>query len=212
MAEMNEQTPEKVGFFQKIKNFFSKSSKQVANKVDDMIDDVKESEYGEKVSQMAKNVGEKARDVIEDVKDSKFAEKVTETAKNVGEKARDIVEDVKDSKFAEKVGDAKDAVVEKAKEFGGEVSDFYNRKVKGLLGKIAGIPCLSKAAAKFQDSPENTDAEEEKLDGLDCMVARIIEDGVITPEEEQELIQKANELGIDADQFLAEVREKMSNK
>lgn len=207
---MNEQTPEKVGFFQKIKNFFSKSSKQVANKVDDMIDDVKESEYGEKVSQVAKNVGEKARDVIEDVKDSKFAEKVTETAKNVGEKARDIVEDVKDSKFAEKVGDAKDVVVEKAKEFGGEVSDFYNRKVKGLLGKIAGIPALSKAAAKFQASPENTDAEEEKLDGLDCMVARIIEDGVITPEEEQELIQKANELGIDAEQFMAEVREKMN--
>lgn len=175
-----------------------------------MIDDVKESEYGEKVSQVAKNVGEKARDVIEDVKDSKFAEKVTETAKNVSEKARDIVEDVKDSKFAEKVGDAKDVVVEKAKEFGGEVSDFYNRKVKGLLGKIAGIPALSKAAAKFQASPENTDAEEEKLDGLDCMVARIIEDGVITPEEEQELVQKANELGIDADQFMAEVREKMN--
>ena len=59
-------------------------------------------------------------------------------------------------------------------------------------------------------SPENTDAEEEKLDGLDCMVARIIEDGVITPEEEQELIQKANELGIDAEQFMAEVREKMN--
>lgn len=210
MAEMNEQTPEKQGFFQKLKNVFKKSSKTVANKVDDMIDDVKESEYGEKVSQMAKNVGDKARDVIEDVKDSKFAEKVSETAKNVGEKARDVIEDVKDSKFAEKVGDAKDVVVEKAKEFGGEVSDFYNRKVKGLLGKIAGIPALSKAAARFQASPENTDAEEEKLDGLDCMVARIIEDGVITPEEEQELIQKANELGIDAEQFMAEVREKMN--
>ena len=210
MAEMNEQTPEKQGFFQKLKNVFKKSSKTVANKVDDMIDDVKESEYGEKVSQMAKNVGDKARDVIEDVKDSKFAEKVSETAKNVGDKARDVIEDVKDSKFAEKVGDAKDVVVEKAKEFGGEVSDFYNRKVKGLLGKIAGIPALSKAAARFQASPENTDAEEEKLDGLDCMVARIIEDGVITPEEEQELIQKANELGIDAEQFMAEVREKMN--
>ena len=210
MAEMNEQTPEKQGFFQKLKNVFKKSSKTVANKVDDMIDDVKESEYGEKVSQMAKNVGDKARDVIEDVKDSKFAEKVSETAKNVGDKARDVIEDVKDSKFAEKVGDAKDVVVEKAKEFGGEVSDFYNRKVKGLLGKIAGIPALSKAAARFQASPENTDAEEEKLDGLDCMVARIIEDGVITPEEEQELIQKANELGIDADQFMTEVREKMN--
>ena len=183
MAEMNEQTPEKQGFFLKIKNFFKRSSKTVSNKVDDMIDDVKESQYGEKVSQMAKNVGDKARDVIEDVKDSKFAEKV---------------------------GDAKDVVVEKAKEFGGEVSDFYNRKVKGLLGKIAGIPALSKAAARFQASPENTDAEEEKLDGLDCMVARIIEDGVITPEEEQELIQKANELGIDAEQFMAEVREKMN--
>ena len=202
--------PEKQGFIQKVKIFFNRSSKTVSNKVEDMIDDVKESEYGEKVSQVAKNVGDKARDVLEDVKDSKFAEKVTETAKNVGEKARDIVEDVKDSKFAEKVGDAKDVVVEKAKEFGGEVSDFYNRKVKGLLGKIAGIPALSKAAAKFQASPENTDAEEEKLDGLDCMVARIIEDGVITSEEEQELVQKANELGIDADQFMAEVREKLN--
>lgn len=210
MTERNETMPEKQGFIQKVKNFFNRSSKTVSNKVEDMIDDVKESEYGEKVSQVAKNVGEKARDVIEDVKDSKFAEKVTETAKNVGEKACDIVEDVKDSKFAEKVGDAKDVVVEKAKEFGGEVSDFYNRKVKGLLGKIAGIPALSKAAAKFQASPENTDAEEEKLDGLDCMVARIIEDGVITPEEEQELVQKANELGIDADQFMTEVREKMN--
>ena len=209
MAEMNETTPEKEGFFLKVKNFFKKSSKNVADKVDDMIDDVKESEYGEKVSQMAKNVGEKARDVIEDVKDSKFAEKVSDAAQAVGDKAKDIIEDVKDSKFAEKVGDAKDVVVEKAKEFGGEVSDFYNRKVKGLLGKIAGIPCLSKAAAKFQDSPDNTDVEEEKLDGLDCMVARIIEDGVITPEEELELIQKANELGIDADQFRAEVREKL---
>ena len=210
MTERNETMPEKQGFIQKVKIFFNRSSKTVSNKVEDMIDDVKESEYGEKVSQVAKNVGDKARDVLEDVKDSKFAEKVTETAKNVGEKARDIVEDVKDSKFAEKVGDAKDVVVEKAKEFGGEVSDFYNRKVKGLLGKIAGIPALSKAAAKFQASPENTDAEEEKLDGLDCMVARIIEDGVITSEEEQELVQKANELGIDADQFMAEVREKLN--
>lgn len=84
-------------------------------------------------------------------------------------------------------------------------------KILGNLGKMAGLSSLMSAAAGFQNSPENTEAQENALDELDTMVALAIEDGVISEEEENMLSEKARNLGIDVETFLAEVREKCAN-
>ena len=47
------------------------------------------------------------------------------------------------------------------------------------------------------------------LNALDTKVAAILEDGVITPEEEAVLVEEAKAIGIDVEQFLAEVRERL---
>ena len=109
MTETNDPKPEKKGFLQKLMDKFKSTSKEVSEKVEDTISDVKNSEFGEKVSEMAKNVGEKAQD---------------------------IVQDVKDSQFVDKVGDIKDTVVDKAKSMSSEVSNFCSDKVKNVIGKI----------------------------------------------------------------------------
>ena len=81
-------------------------------------------------------------------------------------------------------------------------------KIFGNLGKVAGLASLEGAAEKLQNVPENTEELENQLDELDTMVAVAIEDGVITPEEEEMLSKKAEELGINVEEFLAEVRQK----
>lgn len=88
------------------------------------------------------------------------------------------------------------------------LKSFQGGKIFGNLGKMAGVSSLMDAAEKFQNMPENTDEEEKKLDELDMMVAVAIEDGVITPEEEELLSKKAGELGLNVPEFIAEVREK----
>ena len=108
MAETEPQ-PEKKGFFQRVLDKFKTASKEVADKVED---------------------------TVEDVKNSEFAGKVSETAKNVSDKAKDIVEDVKNSEFADKVGDVKDAVVDKVRTFSTSTSKFCSDKIKKMISKI----------------------------------------------------------------------------
>ena len=88
------------------------------------------------------------------------------------------------------------------------LKSFQLGKILGNLGKIAGVSSLMSKAKKLQDSPENTEAQENLLNELDMMVAVAIEDGVITPEEEAMLSKKAEELGLNVPEFIAEVREK----
>lgn len=88
------------------------------------------------------------------------------------------------------------------------LKSFQLGKIIGNLGKIAGVSSLMSTAKKLQDSPENTEAQENLLNELDMMVAVAIEDGVITPEEEAMLSKKAEELGLNVPEFIAEVREK----
>ena len=88
------------------------------------------------------------------------------------------------------------------------LKSFQSGKILGNLGKLAGVSSLMGAATKLQASPENTEVQEHKLNELDLMVAMVIEDGMITPEEEAMLSKKAEELGLDVPEFLAEVREK----
>lgn len=173
----NDPTSEKKGIFQQALDKFKTTSKEVAEKVEDTVEDVKNSEFGEKVTNVAKNVGEKAKDLIEDVKESEFADKVSDMAGNIAAKAKEV---------------------------GG--------KIAGKLGQLAGLSTLKRAANKFQESPEDTTQQENQLNELDQVVAAIIEDGVITPEEEAELAKKAGELGINVEDFLAEVREKLAAK
>lgn len=92
------------------------------------------------------------------------------------------------------------------------LKSFQGGKIFGNLGKISGLSSLKAAAQKFQDSPEDTESQETKLDELDTMVAMVLEDGVITPEEEEMLSKKAEELGVNVQEFLAEVREKCAEK
>lgn len=88
------------------------------------------------------------------------------------------------------------------------LKSFQGGKILGNLGKLAGVSSLMGAATKLQESPENTEVQENKLNELDLMVAMVIEDGVISPEEEEMLSKKAEELGLNVPEFLAEVREK----
>ena len=81
-------------------------------------------------------------------------------------------------------------------------------KILGKLGKVAGLASIEDAADKFQNMPEDTEAQENMLDDLDMMVAVALEDGVITPEEEAMLSKKAEELGLNVPEFLAELHEK----
>ena len=57
-------------------------------------------------------------------------------------------------------------------------------------------------------SSERDTAQENMLDELDMMGAVALEDGVITPEEEAMLSKKAEELGLNVPEFLAELHEK----
>ena len=231
MAEMNDSTTEKKSCVQRFLDVFKTKSKEVADKVEDkisdvknsefagkvtetahkvgekakdMVQDVKESEFGEKVSEAAHKVSEKAKDMVQDVKESEFGEKVSEAAHKVSEKAKDMVQDVKESEFVDKVGDVAKDLAERAKKFGGKVLE--------KLGNVAGIPTLKNAGEKLRATPEDTTVKEDQLDELDKFVAVILEDGVITPEEEILLSQKAKELGLDAETFIAEVREKLTPK
>ena len=158
----------------------------------------------DKFKATTKEVADKVEDTVEDVKNSEFGEKVANAAKNVGEKAKDMIQDVKESEFADKVGDIAENVASKAKGVVGTII--------GKLGRMAGLNTLIEAANKFQASPEDTTRQENQLDELDKFVAAIIEDGVITPEEEAKLAKKAEELGINVEDFLAEVREKLAAK
>ena len=194
MAENCDSNSEKKCFFQRFLDLFRRTSEKVAEKAKDTVEDVKNSEFAEKVTDVAGDVRDKAKDIVEDIKDSKFAEKVGDVAENVRDKAKDVVEDIKDSKFAEKVGDAAD----KAKEMSGKALE--------KLGTLANLPVLINAGKKLQ---ETADAPKDKVD---TKVAAILEDGVITPEEEATLVQEAKDLGIDVDEFLTEVRGRLSKK
>lgn len=81
-------------------------------------------------------------------------------------------------------------------------------KIFGNLGKMAGMSSLAGMADQLQNSPEDTEEKENLLDELDLMVAVAIEDGVITEEEEAMLSAKAEELGLNVPEFIAEVRAK----
>jgi len=200
MAENYNSDSEKKSCVQKFLDLFRKTSKEVAEKVQDTVEDVKNSEFGGKVADVAGNVREKAKDMVEDIKDSKFAEKVGDVAENVRDKAKDMVEDVKNSEFGEKVADAAD----KAKEMSGKALE--------KLGTLANLPVLIKMGKKLQESPEDTTEKENLLNTLDTKVAAILEDGVITPEEEAVLVEEAKAIGVDTEEFLAEVRERLPKK
>ena len=200
MAENCDSNSEKKCFFQRFLDLFRRTSEMVAEKAKDTVEDVKNSEFAEKVTDVAGDVRDKAKDIVEDIKDSKFAEKVGDVAENVRDKAKDVVEDIKDSKFAEKVGDAAD----KAKEMSGKALE--------KLGTLANLPVLINAGKKLQESANAPKDKVELLHDLDTKVAAILEDGVITPEEEAFLVQEAKAIGIDAEEFLAEVRERLPKK
>ena len=127
----NEPQPEKKGFFQRIFDKFKSTSKEVADKVEDTVEDVKNSEFGEKVS---------------------------DAAKNVSDKAKDMVEDLKESEFVDKVGDMKDAVVDKVKSVSGDVSNFCSAKFKKLLGKIDFEKTLTSLRQKQETSGKDMSA------------------------------------------------------
>ena len=88
------------------------------------------------------------------------------------------------------------------------LKSFQGGKIFGKLGKTAGMSSLAGLADQLQNSPEDTEAQENLLDELDLMVAVAIQDGVITDEEEAMLSAKAEELGLNVPEFIAEVREK----
>ncbi len=141
---------------------------------------------------------------IEDIKNSEFGEKVADVAGNVRDKAKDVIEDIKESEFAEKIGDVAGNVVGKTKNWTGEMLE--------KLGTLAKLPVLIKAGKKLQESANAPKDKVELLHDLDTKVAAILEDGVITPEEEAFLVQEAKAIGIDAEEFLAEVRERLPKK
>ena len=125
MVQSNDSQPEKKGLFDRILDKFKSTTKEVAEKVENTVEDVKNSEFGDKVADTAHQVGEKAKDVIEDIKESQFAEKVTDAAGNV---------------------------VDKAKELGGNVADFCAGKIKKAIGKIDFEGTLSKLREKQETS------------------------------------------------------------
>ena len=124
MAE-NEPQPENKGLFQKVLDKFKTTSKEVADKVGD---------------------------TVEDVKNSEFAGKVTDAAKSVSDKAKDIAEDVKNSEFADKVGDVKDAVVDKVRTISTSTAKFCSDKIKKVIGKIDFDDTLDKLKEKQASS------------------------------------------------------------
>lgn len=124
-----------------------------------------------------------------------------ENAKNEVSKK---IEDIKESEFAEKIGDVAGNVVGKTKNWTGEMLE--------KLGTLAKLPVLINAGKKLQESANAPKDKVELLHDLDAKVAAIIEDGVITPEEEATLVQEAKAIGIDAEEFLAEVRERLPKK
>lgn len=132
-------------------------------------------------------------------------------------KLNDLIKQAEAAKDEEKKGGGITDVVKAVTKGGGVfgvlkllkmLKSFQGGKIFGNLGKLAGLASLKKTADELQNSPENTEEQENKLDELDMMVAMVIEDGVVTPEEEAMLSAKAEELGINAQEFLAEVREK----
>jgi len=159
-----------------------------------------QKDLAQEIKNKVENVKNEVSEKIEDFKNSEFAGKVGEVAGNVRDKAKDMIEDIKESEFADKVGDA--AV--KAKGMGGRLLE--------KLGTMAKLPVLINAGKKLQESAEDTTEKENLLNDLDTKVAAIIEDGVITPEEEATLVQEAKAIGIDVDEFLAEVRERLPKK
>lgn len=84
-------------------------------------------------------------------------------------------------------------------------------KLLGKLGKVAGMSSLMSKAELLQNSAENTEEQETKLDELDTMVAVALEDGVISEEEEKMLSAKAAELNLNVEEFIAEVKSKCAN-
>jgi uncharacterized protein YjbJ (UPF0337 family) len=200
MAENYNSDSEKKSSSQRFFDLFRKTSKEIKEKVQDSVEDVKNSEFGGKVADVAGNVRDKAKDMMEDVKNSEFGGKVVDVAGNVRDKAKDMVEDVKNSEFGGKVSDA----AGKAKEMSGKALE--------KLGTLANLPVLIKMGKKLQESPEDTTEKESLLNTLDTKVAAILEDGVITPEEETVLVEEAKAIGIDAEEFLAEVRERLTKK
>ena len=159
---------------------------------------------GDKIKDTSEEVIDKVEDTISDIKNSEFGEKVTDTVQEIGTKAKDIIHDVKESEFMEKVSTVTKDLTSRAKVFGGKVLE--------KLGTVAGLPSLKNAGEKLRTSPEDTTEKEDQLDELDKIVAVILEDGVITPEEEAMLRQKAESIGIDVDTFLAEVRERCNTE
>jgi len=188
MAEITDPNPEQKGMVQQIVDKVKDVAGEMAEDVQETISDVRNSEIGGKVSEVAQNVGGK----------------VSEVAQNVGEKVKDVVQDVKDSEFVDKVGDVAKDLLRRAKAFGGMVLE--------RLGTFAGLPTLQDAGKKFRESAEDTTEKEKQLDELDKMVAVILEDGVITPEEEAMLAKRAEEIGLDVEAFLAEVRQRCAPK
>ena len=74
--------------------------------------------------------------MIQDVKESEFVDKVGDMKDAVVDKAKDMINDVKESEFADKVGDVKDVVVDKVKSVSSDVSNFCSDKFKKVIGKI----------------------------------------------------------------------------
>lgn len=109
MSENYESNPPQKGFLERIFGKFKGATQEVAEKVEETISDVKESDFGEKVSDVAKNLGEKAKDIIEDVKES------------------DVVD---------KIGDTAGSFFAKAKSLGSDATDFCSSKIKSAIGKI----------------------------------------------------------------------------
>ena len=124
-----------------------------------------------------------------------------ENAKNEVSKK---IEDIKESEFAAKIGDVAGNVVGKTHNWTGEMLE--------KLGTLAKLPVLIKAGKKLQESANAPKDKVELLHDLDTKVAAILEDGVITPEEEATLVEEAKTLGIDVEEFLAEVRERLPKK
>ncbi|MDY6325696.1 MAG: hypothetical protein SPL42_04350 [Bacteroidales bacterium] len=97
-------------------------------------------------------VAEKVNETVSEVKDSDFGEKVSDVAKNIGDKAKDVISDVKESEIVDKIGDAADSFFAKAKSLGGDASDFCSSKIKSAIGKINFDKTLETLKEKQQSS------------------------------------------------------------
>lgn len=97
-------------------------------------------------------VAEKVNETVSEVKDSDFGEKVSDVAKNIGDKAKDVISDVKESEIVDKLGDAADSFFAKAKSLGDDASDFCSSKIKSAIGKINFDKTLETLKEKQQSS------------------------------------------------------------